>query len=71
MQECSGPEGGIPVLVAHNGKQFDFRFVDMELMRWNLKLPSDWCYLDSFILSKQVLKEEPGEPKIGRSQVGV
>ena len=71
MQECSGPEGGIPVLVAHNGVRFDFKFVTMELQRWGLKLPADWCYLDTLTLAKQALRDKPGERTISRSQVGM
>lgn len=60
-QECSGPEGGIPVLIAHNGKTFDYKFLDQECKRWNFQLPKDWQWMDSFLLAKDCVKSTPEE----------
>lgn len=67
-QECSGPEGGIPVLVAHNGKNFDFKFLNQECKRWTVQLPGDWLWLDSFLLAKECVRDSPGET-VSRSLV--
>lgn len=64
MQECAGPEGGVPVLIAHNGKSFDFKFVCMELQRYDMQLPGDWCYLDTLTLAKQVLRDIPSRKQV-------
>ncbi|KAL3158650.1 hypothetical protein ABBQ32_011393 [Trebouxia sp. C0010 RCD-2024] len=61
QQECSGPEGGIPVLVAHNGKAFDYKFLSQECNRWNVPLPGDWQWLDSLLLAKECVLDPPGE----------
>ncbi len=65
-QECSGPEGGTPVLIAHNGKTFDYKFLDKECKRWNFQLPKDWQWMDSWLLAKDCVA--PGE-KTSRSLV--
>ncbi|KAL0024844.1 hypothetical protein WJX79_004631 [Trebouxia sp. C0005] len=60
-QECSGPEGGTPVLIAHNGKTFDYKFLDQECKRWNFQLPRDWQWMDSLLLAKDCVKSTPEE----------
>lgn len=60
-EECSGPEGGIPVLIAHNGKTFDYKFLDQECKRWNFQLPRDWQWMDSLLLAKDCVKNTPEE----------
>ncbi|DBB02038.1 TPA: hypothetical protein ACH3X1_000615 [Trebouxia sp. C0004] len=60
-QECSGPEGGIPVLIAHNGKIFDYKFLDQECKRWNFQLPRDWQWMDSLLLARDCVKSTPEE----------
>lgn len=69
QQECSGPEGGIPVLVAHNGKAFDYKFLSQECNRWNVPLPGDWQWLDSLLLAKECVRDPPGET-VSRALVG-
>ena len=66
--ECSGPDGGIPVIVAHNGKTFDYKFLKMEFARWGLTIPGDWRYLDTLTLARMAVRDVPGE-KVSRSQV--
>lgn len=60
-QECSGPEGGIPVLIAHNGKNFDYKFLDQECKNWNFQLPKDWQWMDSLLLARDCAKGPSGE----------
>ena len=61
QQECGGAEGGIPVLIAHNGKRFDTRFLIQECNRWQVAIPSDWQWLDSLLLARECVKDSPGE----------
>ena len=66
--ECSGPEGGIPVLVAHNGKTFDYKFLEQECKRWNFEVPRNWHWMDSLVLAKFCVKDEPNR-RVSRAQV--
>ena len=69
QQECREPEGGIPVLIAHNGKNFDNRFLSQECNRWNVPIPDDWQWMDSYLLAKECVRDEPGET-VSRALVG-
>ena len=69
QQECSGPEGGIPVLVAHNGKSFDNRFLSQECNRWRVPIPGDWQWMDSYLLAKECVRDQPNET-VSRALVG-
>ncbi len=68
-QECSGPEGGIPVLIAHNGKTFDYKFLDKECKRWNFQLPQGWQWMDSWLLAKDCVVKSTEEDKVSRTLV--
>ena len=71
QQECAGPEGGVPVFVVHNGKNFDFKFLDQACKRCAFELPGQWQWLDSLILAKACVKD-PDEPdrKVSVKQAG-
>ena len=49
-RQCRG--AGTPVLVAHNGRRFDFPFLSNELKRSNLELPAHCAYLDTLIFCR-------------------
>ncbi len=68
-RECSGLEGGIPVLIAHNGKTFDYKFLDQQCKQWNFQLPREWQWMDTLLLAKDCVKDTPTEKAL-RSQVG-
>lgn len=59
-QECNRPEGGIPVLIAHNGKGFDYKFLDQQCKQWNFQLPKDWQWMDSLLLARDCVEDPPG-----------
>ena len=56
------------MLIAHNGKQFDYPFLDQECKRWNFEIPRDWQWMDSVLLARQCIKDIPGQ-KVSRTQV--
>ena len=49
--------GHTPVLVAHNGKNFDLKLLYLAAARGEANLPSAWLWADSMLLAKQ-LKDE-------------
>lgn len=51
-RQCGGPEGGTPVLVAHNGVKFDLPMLSAEFERVGMSLPPHWAYLDTFVLAQ-------------------
>lgn len=48
----AGPGSTTPLLVAHNGKSFDFRFLATHLRKAGLAAPAGWLGLDSLQLAK-------------------
>ena len=50
--EGSRIPGRTPVLVAHNGKRFDFQVMTEEAARSSISLPSDWLCMDTIILAQ-------------------
>ncbi|KAG7556634.1 Exonuclease RNase T/DNA polymerase III [Arabidopsis suecica] len=48
--------GGYVMLVAHNGKSFDFPFLINEFNRCSYEIPHNWLLLDSLPLGKENMK---------------
>lgn len=48
--------GGPVIWVAHNCRRFDARFLVKEFNRCSLKIPSDWVFVDTLPLARQVMK---------------
>lgn len=48
--------GGYVMLVAHNGKSFDFRFLINEFNRCSYEIPHNWLLLDSLPLGREHMK---------------
>ncbi|CAH8272369.1 unnamed protein product [Arabidopsis lyrata] len=57
--------GGYVMLVAHNGKSFDFRFLINEFNRCSYEIPHNWLLLDSLPLGREHMKslDPTGKPK--------
>lgn len=47
----------VPVLVAHNGKNFDNRMLTAEFKRSGTPLPATWHWLDTLPLARKLLPE--------------
>jgi DNA polymerase III epsilon subunit-like protein len=48
---------GKPVLwIAHNAKQFDVPFLNLEFDRCSAQVPADWLFVDSLLLAKKLKK---------------
>ena len=47
----------VPVLVAHNGKNFDNRMLTAEFKRCGVSLPVTWQWLDTLPLARKLLPE--------------
>ncbi|EOA21136.1 hypothetical protein CARUB_v10001480mg [Capsella rubella] len=48
--------GGYVMLVAHNGKTFDFQFLINEFNRCSYEIPHNWLLLDSLPLARENMK---------------
>jgi len=48
--------GGYVMLVAHNGKSFDFQFLINEFNRCSYEIPHNWLLLDSLPLARENMK---------------
>lgn len=48
--------GGPVIWVAHNGRRFDARFLVKEFNRCSLEIPSDWVFVDTLPLAREVMK---------------
>ncbi|XP_047321793.1 exonuclease DPD1, chloroplastic/mitochondrial [Impatiens glandulifera] len=55
--------GGIVLLVAHNGRNFDVPFLINEFNRNNFDIPHDWHFLDTLPLAREVMKSKVAELK--------
>lgn len=51
-EQCAG---STPVFVAHNGRTFDFRFLNKEYAKAGLRLPAHWRYLDSLVCARSII----------------
>ena len=59
-------DGSTPILVAHNGARFDFRFVVCEFARAGLEVPPGWWYLDTLVLGEvSGLRQSVANLKLG------
>lgn len=52
---CSGEV----MLVAHNGEQFDLRFLNAEFKRYNLSFPKGWSLVDSLKWARKYRRDLP------------
>lgn len=52
---CMGPAGGVPLLVAHSGYQFDVPLLISQMARCGLVLPRSWLFFDTMFFHKHVL----------------
>jgi DNA polymerase III alpha subunit (gram-positive type) len=57
-----------PILVAHNGRRFDFPFLISHMAAAGLAMPSGWLALDSLELARQFLPSLKHH-KLGRPPV--
>lgn len=48
--------GGPVIWVAHNGRRFDARFLVKEFSRCSVEIPSDWVFVDTLPLAREVMK---------------
>lgn len=58
--------GGYVVLVAHNGRCFDVPFLINEFNRCSYEIPSNWLFLDTLPLAREVRKSPDG-PRVSVS----
>lgn len=49
---------GIVLFVAHNARVFDVPFLTNEFNRCNFEIPSDWRFIDSMTLSREMMKSK-------------
>lgn len=63
-----GP-GQVPVLVAHNGRRFDFPVLWDEAKRSNVQLPGSWLYLDSLSMAKALVTNGQDSLKLGEGSL--
>ncbi|XP_006855354.2 exonuclease DPD1, chloroplastic/mitochondrial isoform X1 [Amborella trichopoda] len=65
----SRQQDGTPVLwIAHNGRRFDVPFIIKEFSRCFVEIPSDWLFLDTLPLARQIVK--PDGSKLASSSLG-
>jgi len=50
---------GNVALIAHNGSNFDFPFLDRECTNANVKLPEKWLFIDSLLWARKYRKDLP------------
>ncbi|KAK6911626.1 Exonuclease, RNase T/DNA polymerase III [Dillenia turbinata] len=57
--------GGNVVFVAHNGRTFDVPFLINEFSRCSIEIPSDWLFVDTLALARELRKSEGSKaPKL-------
>ncbi|KAF3793836.1 Exonuclease [Nymphaea thermarum] len=55
---------GRPVLwIAHNGRRFDVPFMLKEFDRCSIEIPSDWLFLDTLYLARELVKPDGSKLK--------
>nr|BAD43289.1 unknown protein [Arabidopsis thaliana] len=59
--------GGYVMLVAHNGKSFDFQFLINEFNRCSYEIPHNWLLLDSLPLARENMKSVEPTVKLSSS----
>ncbi|CAH2044509.1 unnamed protein product [Thlaspi arvense] len=64
--------GGYVMIVAHNGKTFDFPFLINEFNRCSYDIPHNWLFFDSLPLARESMKsvEATVKPKASLSALG-
>ncbi len=50
--------GGIILLVAHNARSFDVPFFCKAFDRCSTEIPSNWFFLDSLSLARELMKSK-------------
>ncbi|KAL9234945.1 hypothetical protein vseg_009755 [Gypsophila vaccaria] len=50
--------GGYVIFVAHNAWTFDVRFLINEFARYNIDIPSNWLFLDTLPLARELMKSK-------------
>uniref|UniRef100_A0A1J3GW37 Exonuclease DPD1, chloroplastic/mitochondrial n=1 Tax=Noccaea caerulescens TaxID=107243 RepID=A0A1J3GW37_NOCCA len=56
--------GGYVIIVAHNGKTFDFQFLINEFSRCSFEIPDNWLFFDSLPLARDCMKSVEAEVKL-------
>ena len=46
------------VFIAHNGRRFDIPFIISEFERCSVEIPSNWLFLDTLPIARQLAKED-------------
>ena len=54
--------GGYVMIVAHNGKTFDFQFLINEFNRCSYEIPPNWLFFDSLPLARESMKSVGNVP---------
>lgn len=64
--------GGYVMIVAHNGKTFDFQFLINEFNRCSYEIPPNWLFFDSLPLARESMKSVDAtvKPKASLSALG-
>ncbi|KAF8105452.1 hypothetical protein N665_0157s0040 [Sinapis alba] len=64
--------GGYVMIVAHNGKTFDFQFLINEFNRCSYEIPHNWLFFDSLPLARESMKsvDSTVKPKASLSALG-
>ncbi|CAH8330812.1 unnamed protein product [Eruca vesicaria subsp. sativa] len=64
--------GGYVMIVAHNGKTFDFQFLINEFNRCSYEIPHNWLFFDSLPLARESMKSVDAtvKPKASLSALG-
>lgn len=56
VQSRQKKPGGYVMIVAHNGKTFDFQFLINEFNRCSYEIPPNWLFFDSLPLARESMK---------------
>ncbi|KAL3382002.1 hypothetical protein AABB24_001873 [Solanum stoloniferum] len=62
--------GGYVVLVAHNARGFDVPFLIKEFGRCSFDIPSNWLFVDTLPLAREVMKSGGSKPKLKLQDLG-
>lgn len=55
------------LLVAHNGKVFDFPYIKKDFALEGISLPDGWCWLDTVLLARSHLRLKQGHTQVRAS----
>lgn len=72
VQSRQKKPGGYVMIVAHNGKTFDFQFLINEFNRCSYEIPPNWLFFDSLPLARESMKSVDAtvKPKASLSALG-